>query len=842
MDIRLDRPMLPLRLPARLVGAIVAGVAPTELTAEVLALAAPALSVPWLCALLPGAGPAAPRLVVGPDVPVAVAERLDRDLPSRFAALPRTRPARLASPPPGLAAAGVAAEIVYAPSPSAACGRIALWLGAPSGPTVPAITADDLDRLGEVGLLLGAIVRGDARRRRLGWARSLVRPGGVLDHLALDASSAAPLEALCRAFGEIAPVVWAVVPWVGERQRMIHAPALDATLSDRLRSVVRDADEARSGGVGAAVVRRRLRRVLLEAADGDALAHNVHDRRGQLVATVLAFAAGAARPVDRRLLRVAGRLVAVTLEHERLRADRAATLGRMHRLLQATTQVVWSLDATLTLGQAWGWQELTGHEGPEPLESWLAAIHPDDRAPLRMALDALRLRRPGPPVRTLECRVGGRDGRYHHLAFRLLVEPGETAGPAPILAGASDVTHEREAERALEGLVEERERYASTLAHELRTPLATMSAALAVLRPAVAQEPVAQEALAVLGQSLESQTRLVARVIMEARSGRTEIGLSPRPFDLGALLRDLAPPLTLQARQKGLAFSLHLPAGVAVWITADRDRVIQMVNNLVTNAVRYTPAGGTVRLSLEREGGRDGVSIVVADDGPGIAPEDLPHIFDAYYRGEGERTGAVGLGLGLHLVRQLARAHGGDVAVASEGRGRGATFRLHLPRAGAGASQRLLGDAATAEEAGTVAPASAGDRPTILVVEDDSGLREMLVALLARSGYAVRTAASAAEALARAANGPPPGAMILDIGLPDLSGLDLLPRLHALPLMNHVPALALTGWGDDADVERTRAAGFVLHLVKPADLAVVTSWLGSVTGVAARGQRDSQRA
>ncbi len=277
----------------------------------------------------------------------------------------------------------------------------------------------------------------------------------------------------------------------------------------------------------------------------------------------------------------------------------------------------------------------------------------------------------------------------------------------------------------------------------------------------------------------------------------------------------------------------------AVVVAGDRDRLAQVVTNLVANAIRYTQSGGRVVVELAAD--PDAVEIAVTDTGSGIAAANLPHVFNLYFRGRDQRPGDDGLGVGLHLVRELTHAHSGEVSVTSAGLGHGARFVVRLPRRSARPTQTLLADAPrpTAEApalpkpaAGppVVAAASTGGERPILVIEDDDGLRAMLVALLAADGFTARTASTGAAGLAQAAAGPPIAAIICDLGLPDIPGVELLPRLRALPGHAKTPAAAFTGWGERRDLEETRRAGFDQHWVKPVETGAVVAWLRLVTG------------
>lgn len=810
-----------------------------DLVRDLLAAFVPATEPVWVCVALPDG---TPRVIGGPGVPAAVMAALADLFPALAVRLSRTTapapaaPVRLgAGPLTGLAVSGSGSSCVLTVAPARGAAGGVIWVGTPPG--LP--NADPCRRVpAGVEDLRGAVavLAAQAHYRALfRWCRGLVRGSGLITTLASGASLAETLDGLCRSFEGISPARWAVIPWVGRETGRVYAPSLAPAVREALDAAARACLRGTAlapppEGPPHRTLYQSLRAALGPRAAAIAYAHTVRAANREIVASVviLDVSPHELRSRDRIILRAASNIVALALERQRLRRLRVASQARYRTLLDATSHVIWFADAGGTIRHARGWQELTGHAVPEAMEGWLAAIHPDDRRAMRLACEAIRSQGPAAQTRVVECRIGALDGRYHHLRFHLTALRDRDGGPSEMLGAAWDVTSAREAERALQGLVAERERYASVLAHELRTPLATMSAALEVLRPAVAAAPLAQEALAVLHHTLGDQSRLVNRLLDNARLGAGRPAVALRALELTALLDALTPSLALQARQKGVALNLRRPPE-PLWLSGDRDRLLQLVNNLVTNAVRYTPAGGSVGIGLERDGAWAVLS--VEDNGIGIDPKDLDRIFDPYYQAaQADRSGRsgadddLGLGLGLHLVREVVRAHGGEIEATSAGPGLGSRFAVRLPIHSPLPSQRLLAAPAPGPAAG---PRSGRE---VLIVEDDDGLREMLVAILAREGFTARTARSGADAMNQAATGPRVCAAIMDLGLPDMSGLDLLPHLRALPGLERLPALALTGWGEAADVDASRTAGFDRHLVKPADIGAIAAWLHGTAG------------
>jgi CheY-like chemotaxis protein len=261
--------------------------------------------------------------------------------------------------------------------------------------------------------------------------------------------------------------------------------------------------------------------------------------------------------------------------------------------------------------------------------------------------------------------------------------------------------------------------------------------------------------------------------------------------------------------------TVDLPPGPLA-MDADPTRLAQVVSNLLNNAAKYTPAGGTISLRVAREG--DAVVLRVTDTGVGIAPEALGKVFEMFAQvSSGEDRPQGGLGIGLSLVQSLVALHGGSVTAASPGRGQGSTFTVRLPLAVATQSGAISAPAAAPQQPGQL---------RVLVVDDNADAAESLGVLLEMEGHAARIAHTGRDALA-AAPGFAPDVVFLDIGLPDLSGYDVARQLRNMPAGEKALLVALTGWGTQEDRKRTRDAGFDRHLTKPAELTAVEELLRS---------------
>jgi CheY-like chemotaxis protein len=292
----------------------------------------------------------------------------------------------------------------------------------------------------------------------------------------------------------------------------------------------------------------------------------------------------------------------------------------------------------------------------------------------------------------------------------------------------------------------------------------------------------------------------VARGLLELRRQKLDVR------DVLAKATEVASPL-IEIRQH--RFEIHAPPRGVLLLDGDEGRLSQVVANLLTNAAKYTPPGGQIEIAAGRDG--DDVVIDVRDNGNGIAPELLPRVFDLFVQGRQEMDrGNGGLGIGLALVRSLVQLHGGSVSAHSAGAGKGSTFTVRLPaleRSGMGAQPAANSDA--------IRVASRPRR--VLLVDDNEDALDMLAELLRAAGHEVRVALDGAAAL-EIAKAFRAEAAVLDIGLPGMDGYELARRLRARP--EGPPLLiALSGYGQESDRERSEAAGFALHLVKPLEVS-----------------------
>ena len=369
--------------------------------------------------------------------------------------------------------------------------------------------------------------------------------------------------------------------------------------------------------------------------------------------------------------------------------------------------------------------------------------------------------------------------------------------------GFAKVTRDLTDKRRVLALEDEGRRVTTFLAmlgHELRNPLAPISNAVSIMQLENIESDRVRMCRDVIARQLHQITRLVDDLLDMGRITAGKIHIERQPVEMKRVLEEAFEAIEPYARSKSHSLRLDAPE-TPVWVTGDRARLLQIASNLLGNAAKFTDRGGRIVATLRRAGGS--VELSVADNGPGIARERIKDIFNLFVQGEQDPARSQGgLGLGLSLVQQLVALHGGDVSVFSAGLGKGAEFVVQLPVADASAVE---GDAEVDDM-----PARAR---SVLVVDDNRDAADTMAALLQQLGFRARTAYDARSAL-EALRASMPDAAFLDIGLPDMDGLQLARTIREE--FAEPPALiALTGYGQDHHRDATVTAGFVDHLTKP---------------------------
>ncbi len=370
---------------------------------------------------------------------------------------------------------------------------------------------------------------------------------------------------------------------------------------------------------------------------------------------------------------------------------------------------------------------------------------------------------------------------------------------------------EMEERRTAERKSHAKDEFLAMLGHELRNPLSAISSAATLISlPGVSSDGI-DRAKQIIQRQSQHLSRIVDDLLDLSRAMSGKILLARQHLDLAALVQASVDTFKACGRALAHRMSLHL---APAWVDGDPTRLEQIVSNLIDNALKYTPAGGSI--AIEVGATAEQVVLTVNDSGSGIGADLLPQVFDVFVQGSItlERAGG-GLGIGLALVRRLVELHGGKVSVASPGLGRGSTFTICLPRL------------SLAQHA--VAPAEVAlppHRPSVLLIEDNEDGREMMTMMLGIHGFAIRHAADGLQGL-RMAEELLPDLALVDIGLPGIDGYEVARRLRAQAATRHIKLIALTGYGLDEDRRRVLAAGFDLHLVKPVAVQLLLDAIGN---------------
>ena len=491
---------------------------------------------------------------------------------------------------------------------------------------------------------------------------------------------------------------------------------------------------------------------------------------------------------------------------EQIRSERALRESENRfRALTTAGQVVYRMNADWT-----ELRELDGRgflkDADSPRSFWLEDYIPADEQE-RVHAAVLEAIRTG-SVYELEHRVRRIDGSDGWTLSRAVPIHDAQGRVVEWIGAASDITERKAAEEKLRESDRRKDEFLAMLAHELRNPIAPISAAAALLQRVELDEALVRRTSQIIARQVGHMTALIDDLLDVSRVTRGLVELERVPLDLREVLQDAVEQVSplVQARRHALA--LELPSQ-ATLVLGDKKRLVQVVANLLNNAAKYTPEGGRLALRAGAQGGR--ACIEVVDNGIGMAPELTGRVFELFAQAERSADRSLGgLGLGLALVKSLVELHGGTVGCESAGLGQGSCFFACLP---------CLAGEAPLQDAQENAPAAAqGLAPLrVLVVDDNIDAAVMLAMLLEVAGHEVMVEHDARAALARA-HAAGPQVCLLDIGLPEMDGKELARRLRADAATRDAILVAVTGYGQDSDREQIMAAGFDHHLVKPVDM------------------------
>jgi PAS domain S-box-containing protein len=507
---------------------------------------------------------------------------------------------------------------------------------------------------------------------------------------------------------------------------------------------------------------------------------------------------------------------------------------------------------------------------------WYQQIHPDDKD--RWSIEAANMFLRGQPLRSVY-RVLARDGRVIWFQCEVKMVLRDDGVPWFIHGVGIDVTELKEAEQALRNardelearvrdrtaelaqanrdlrlevaerrraeeeraLLFEREKEArreaeaanrlkdeflATVSHELRNPLNVIVGHTTILmRSDEAKEsPVIERIAKTIHRNALAQAQLISDLLDLSRLQMRKLALELRPISFSAVIKEAIDTVRADAKAKDISLEINLPPE-SLFVNADPLRLEQIIWNLLNNAVKFTPAGGCVKVSLEQTG--HDAKLTIADSGQGIDPEFVPHVFERFRQADSSTTrNHGGMGIGLSLVRQLVELHHGRVEAASQGVGRGAQFNVSLP-----IHEEVPVDSSTSA---VKLPSGSLANVRVLIVDDSPDSVAMLAKLLEQEGAVAETATGGEEALRILAEREF-DVIVSDISMPGMDGFELLRRMRLHPASVSVPVVALTGFGRSEDAARAKANGFISHITKPLEVHKVIEAVRD----ASRGRRQA---
>lgn len=414
-------------------------------------------------------------------------------------------------------------------------------------------------------------------------------------------------------------------------------------------------------------------------------------------------------------------------------------------------------------------------------------------------------------------RIKRTDGRVRWVEFFGNLQPHHDGDPLRIIGTVSDITANKEREEELRRLaanLSEADRrkteFLAVLAHELRNPLAPIRHGLQLIRSQAVQAETFGKVRDMLDRQVDQMVRLVNDLLDVARITSGKVELRKQAAEIAELVKGAVETSMPLIEASGHTLVVSVPEA-PIWVFVDPGRVSQVISNLLNNAAKYTPSGGTISLNVVLEG--TDVMIAVADNGVGIAAHAIGTVFDLFRQvGQDFERSQGGLGIGLSLVRQLIDMHGGTTSAHSAGEGKGSTFTARL---------------AVSKPATKVLPANLA-RPEgqgshslrILIADDNADAADIFCLLLQVSGHTVEVAHDGRTAVNMARTSLP-DVVFLDIGMPGMNGFETAKAMRNIPALSNIILVALTGWGSEEDKIMSHEAGFDHHLIKPVDLKVI---------------------
>jgi PAS domain S-box-containing protein len=537
---------------------------------------------------------------------------------------------------------------------------------------------------------------------------------------------------------------------------------------------------------------------------------------------------------------------------ERKRAEEAQRASEeKFRILADTAPVMVWMSGTDKLCTFFNkpWLDFTGRAIEEELGAgWAEGVHQEDYDRcLETYVTSFEAQEPF----EMEYRLRRHDGEYRWMLDHGIPRFSPGGDFLGYIGSLIDITERKSAEAEREQLAREqvarsaaeaanrsKDEFLAMVSHELRSPLNAILGYTRMLRSGPVDREAINNVIAIVERNAKAQLQIVEDLLDSARIIAGKLRIEPGPVDLVPVLEAALDTARSAAEAKGVTLAADF-SPLPEQVLGDPTRLQQIVWNLLTNAVKFTPEGG--RVELRMEGDADNVRITVSDTGKGIEPEFLPFVFEHFRQADpssARRHG--GLGLGLSLVKHLVELHGGTIAAESEGKGRGAAFTVTLPRRQfefIEAPRAVAPREVRTEGAITIDRDLSLEGLSVLVVDDQEEARELLVEALGEYGAQATAVSSGVEVLAFLSDPPggkPPDALILDIAMPDEDGYTVLKKVRALEASrgdaaDQIPAIALTAYGQSEDRLRALQEGFHMHVTKPVEPAELAVVIASVT-------------
>ena len=514
---------------------------------------------------------------------------------------------------------------------------------------------------------------------------------------------------------------------------------------------------------------------------------------------------------------------------------------RFRQMAENIDDVFWMLDPVAdqllyvspAYHRLWGDSATLPQPGPG---HWAGRIHPDDEAAVEAAYRALAS---GSPYE-IEYRIVRPNGTTRWVAERTFAVRDSRDAIYRLAGVVNDISERKANEMVLRDADRRKDEFLAMLAHELRNPLAPIRNAIELLEPSRAPTPQNFEKMReVIGRQVRHLSRLVDDLLDVARITQGKITLRQETVSLAAAIEAAVETVAPALTKKAHTLRTEMPDD-SLYIVGDGVRIAQVLGNILSNAVKYTPLEGEILIDVR---GSDGdVQITVRDNGIGMSAETIPHIFDLFVQSQNslERSEG-GLGIGLPLARTLVELHGGQIHAFSAGAGQGSEFVVRLPLTRFAQTGQQAGPGEAAVAAPLVAPGT-GPALRLLLVDDSVDAATLLSMVLEADGYDVRIAHEATQALEAAAQFKPE-VVLLDLGLPGMDGFQLAQEMRKLDSTAGALLVAVTGYGQAADRQRSHDAGFDYHLVKPVAVEeihrVIESRFPKVSRVSGSGLPDA---